>query len=186
MVLPISNREKIEKTAASQGTRGIGTIAIFVGRLSVWIALFIFAVGAGACFTIAALVLQSARQPAGQLDSSALARSLGSSTAPSLNMSASLAASPALLLRRMRSLHLNPDEVRRADPVVFQELASRCNDCSAQAQCMSDLAGTAVEEAGEIPRDSWRDYCPNGAMLNTLRTLHDCCETTGAGALSPA
>ena len=75
MVLPISNREKIEKTAASQGTRGIGTIATFVGRLSVWIALFIFAVGAGACFaTPPALVLQSARQPASQLDSSALAR----------------------------------------------------------------------------------------------------------------
>jgi hypothetical protein len=97
-------------------------------------------------------------------------------------MSAALAASPALLLSRMRSLQLEPDEVRRADPVVFQELSSRCNDCAAQRQCASDLAGMAVEEGGE----TWRDYCPNGAMLNALRTLHDCCEMADAGVLSPA
>lgn len=147
-----------------------------------WIALFIFAVGAGACFAVAAVVLQSAKRSANHVSDSVAARGIAGAAAPSLDMSAALAASPALLLSRMRSLQLDPDEVRRADPVVFQELSSRCNDCAAQRQCASELAGMAVEEEGE----TWRDYCPNGAMLNALRTLHDCCEMADAGVLSPA
>ncbi len=147
-----------------------------------WTALFIFAVGAGACFAVAAVVLQSAQRSANHVSDSVAARGVAGAAAPSLNMSAPLAATPALLLRRMQLVALEPDDVRLADPVVFQELASRCNDCTVQAQCTSDLAGTRGEEAGE----AWRDYCPNGAMLNALRTLHDCCETADAGALSPA
>jgi hypothetical protein len=142
------------------------------GRLTMWTALFVFAVGAAVCFMIAALVLQSSRHA-----NNSVARSIGRS-APSPDSSSSLSAPPALLLQRMRSLRLEPDEFRRADPVVFQELASRCHGCAEQTRCMSDLAEKAADGAGE----TWREYCPNGAMLNALRTLRDCCTTVSAGA----
>ncbi len=151
-----------------------------------WITLFVFAAGAALCFVIAAMLLQSSSQ-AGR---AAVGRPRVRRADASPAQSPSVAASPALLSGRMRSLCLDPDQFRRGDPTVFRELSLRCSGCTEQVRCASDLAVAAADEAGETYRDwsadSWRDYCPNGAMLNALRTLRDCSSTVGADTLTPA
>jgi hypothetical protein len=64
----------------------------------------------------------------------------------------------SLLLHRMKSLHINIEEMVRTEPRMFRSLVIRCWGCASKAQCKRDLCkGTACDE--------WRDYCPNASML---------------------
>ena len=133
-----------------------------------WIALFIISIAAAICFSVAAILVQPPNQTG---DANDVARGAKGTGAP-----IRVAGSPthgsgntALLLRRMQSLHLDLDEFRRSKPVAFRELLLRCEACESRACCASDLAD-------DLCRD-WRDYCPNGAMLNALSTLRDCYST---------
>jgi hypothetical protein len=74
-----------------------------------------------------------------------------------------------LLLCRMKSLDLDPDALRRSDPVLFRQFATRCLQCESKARCARDFAGSSSDQ---MPLD-WREYCPNCAMLNmlTMRAL---------------
>ena len=85
------------------------------------------------------------------------------SDAPLPNLAASL------LLRRMRHLHINPDELAWGELAVFRQLAIRCGQCTSTAQCARDLSDESADPFGE----DWRDYCPNASMLSMLSTLHN-------------
>ena len=69
--------------------------------------------------------------------------------------------SDLLLYRRMRLLDLDPAGVACAEPLSFWELEARCRMCNTKERCACDLADNS--------RD-WREYCPNGLMLDLLRT----------------
>ncbi len=86
---------------------------------------------------------------------------------PSLAATALRDASP--LLRRMRHLHINPDELAWGELAVFRQLAIRCGQCMSTAQCTRDLSDESADPFGE----DWRDYCPNASMLSMLSTLHN-------------
>jgi len=132
-----------------------------------WTALFIIAVAAAICFGVAAIILQF-----GNKDRDVTQTGPGEPTAKILlrSLPALGAQKPILLNNRMKSLHLDPDEFARFEPVMIQELSIRCRACESTAQCASDLARNANEAVG---RD-WRDYCPNAATLNMLSVVRDC------------
>jgi hypothetical protein len=74
------------------------------------------------------------------------------------------------LLRRMRALDLVPHDVSRSEPALFRQLEARCRDCDSKERCLRDLRDGP---AGDL-RSGWREYCPNGAILNMLTTLQGC------------
>jgi len=78
-----------------------------------------------------------------------------------------------LLLDRMRLLRIDLKEAVRSDPLMFQNLVTRCWGCASKAQCRRDLRDAS---AGE----EWRDYCPNAPMLSAISTV------CGVGVARPA
>jgi hypothetical protein len=76
----------------------------------------------------------------------------------------------SLLERRMEALSLNPDEVAHTEPLTVRELQHRCVKCEMPGQCALDLA----DEFADPGWQSWRDYCPNAAMLTMLSTFQSC------------
>lgn len=150
-----------------------------------WTALFIITVAAAVCFSIASIVLQQgsqkglptrksrwstmagfARDWSGISFSDATRRS--DARFPHLTIQGSQNAD--LLLRRMKSLDLDADELARSEPLLFRQLESRCRSCEGQEQCERDLARKSIDQ----PCYEWRDYCPNGAMLNMLNVVQGC------------
>jgi len=68
---------------------------------------------------------------------------------------------PVLLNRRLRLLGIDPEQLRRAEPAVSQDLARCCTLCGSKSRCAKDMArdpGTA----------NWRSYCPNESTLAAL------------------
>jgi hypothetical protein len=75
-----------------------------------------------------------------------------------------------LLKRRMRALHLDPDDLDRA-PARFTGIKTGlCSRCEARGRCMRDLD----EEFADLGWGDWRNYCPNATTLSILSTLHEC------------
>ena|ERR1700686_2757167 len=138
-----------------------------------WIALFIISIAAAICFSVAAIFLQPPNQTN---DANDLARSHKGTGVPIrvANSTTFGYGIIAVLLNRMQSLRLDPDEFRRSKPIAFRELLRRCEACESRACCASDLADECADDRGK----DWRDYCPNGAMLNALSTLRDCYSTS--------
>jgi Family of unknown function (DUF6455) len=110
-----------------------------------WIILFALSIAAAIAFGLAAIMFQ--RRSGIQSWISGGNRRAGQSD--------------LLLYRRMRLLDLDAAEVARADPLSFWELEARCRTCNSKERCACDLADNS--------RD-WREYCPNGLMLDLLRT----------------
>ena len=77
----------------------------------------------------------------------------------------------------MKFLHIDPDELARAQPEVFRQLAIRCGQCGSAAQCAQGLSDDSTDPYGE----DWRDYCPNAAMLSTISTLRNVGSSLVAG-----
>lgn len=69
-----------------------------------------------------------------------------------------------LLLRRMKSLDLDPKKVSRMEPGTFQDLRRVCTLCESQRRCSQDFARDSADQV-------WEDYCPNVATLKALRAL---------------
>ncbi|HVX92294.1 MAG TPA: hypothetical protein VG985_03630 [Xanthobacteraceae bacterium] len=66
-----------------------------------------------------------------------------------------------LLAHRMEALHIDADDLARADPKLLQALRRRCAACDCRARCEQDLL--------HDPQDPvWRDYCPNAQVLEAL------------------
>ncbi len=93
-----------------------------------------------------------------------MARDVGVS-ASELRRLASLGPDSAdLLLRRMKALDLDPNEVSRATPEAFRDLQRTCSMCESHRRCARDLARDSA-----VP--VWKDYCPNAATLVALNAL---------------
>jgi len=69
-----------------------------------------------------------------------------------------------LLLRRMASIDLNPEEVSLIRHQIFQDLRRVCTRCRSRRRCIRDLAC-------EPNSPEWKDYCPNASTLEELDGL---------------
>jgi Family of unknown function (DUF6455) len=153
-----------------------------------WIALFTIAIVAAIGFGVAAINLQPGTRSASLSrqhrwsaaafqpkwlsggDMTDTAHSVDWSDAQSREFTAHSSENATLLLRRMKTLFLDPDDLARSDPLLFRQLETRCRQCESQARCASDLAHNSTDQMSR----HWRYYCPNGAMLNMLSTLRGC------------
>jgi hypothetical protein len=81
-----------------------------------------------------------------------------------------VADSSDLLKRRMRALHLDPDDLDRAPARVAGVTTGLCARCEARGKCARDLD----DEFGDPGWGDWRNYCPNATTLSLLSTLHEC------------
>ena len=75
-----------------------------------------------------------------------------------------------LLKRRMRALHLDPDDLDRAPAWVTGIKTGLCCRCEVRGRCMRDLD----DEFADLGWGDWRNYCPNATTLSILSTLHEC------------
>lgn len=75
-----------------------------------------------------------------------------------------------LLCRRMRALHLDPDELYCSEPWAFGVLRKLCATCEVQGRCSRDLA----DEFADPGWLDWRNYCPNATTLSILSALREC------------
>lgn len=75
-----------------------------------------------------------------------------------------------LLKRRMRALHLSPDDLDRAPARVAGVKTGLCARCEARGKCARDLD----DEFADPGWGDWRNYCPNATTLSLLSTLHEC------------
>jgi len=104
-----------------------------------WTILFEFSVAAAIAFSLASILVEHCRMPEDDCRSDA---------------------SALLLVRRMRLLDLDPAVVAQAEPLSFWELEAGCKACNSKERCACDVAANS---------HNWRNYCPNGLMLNLLR-----------------
>ncbi len=66
------------------------------------------------------------------------------------------------LYHLLDALHLDPEPLRSADPVIMRDLQRSCIVCRDKKRCRHDLAaGIAAEQ--------FRDYCLNAKLLESLR-----------------
>lgn len=77
---------------------------------------------------------------------------------------------PRLLMRRMRGLDLDPNDLRREEPALLREFQARCSACVDQERCASALRNDLADPAWQ----EWRDYCPNSTALAMLSTIRGC------------
>jgi len=66
------------------------------------------------------------------------------------------------LKRRLATLALDPDDIRRREPQTLHDLQRVCTLCMNRRECEHDLAANS---AGL----TWRGYCPNVMTLDALR-----------------
>jgi hypothetical protein len=91
-----------------------------------------------------------------------LARDLNLDRATLLKVGSQGNGPPVLLNRRLRLLGIDPEQLRRREPAVAQDLARCCALCGSKSRCARDLARKPGSE-------SWRTYCPNETTLEMLR-----------------
>lgn len=75
-----------------------------------------------------------------------------------------------LLCRRMRALHLDPDELYCSDPRAFSAMQRLCGNCDCPGRCAQDLG----DEFADPGWQDWRNYCPNATTLSILSALQGC------------
>jgi hypothetical protein len=66
-----------------------------------------------------------------------------------------------LLERRLASLHLNAEEIRKISPLLLADLQRTCAHCSEKKRCLHDFKVSETHEG-------WESYCPNAGTLKTL------------------
>ena len=77
-----------------------------------------------------------------------------------------------LLKRRMRAMHLDPDDLVRSPARMAGIKNGLCARCEARGKCMRDLD----DEFADPGWGDWRNYCPNATSLSLLSTLRECDE----------
>lgn len=90
-----------------------------------------------------------------------IARDLGV-TASELRAIASKDPGGADLLKKLlAALHVEPNQISKANPGVMRDLQRLCVSCADKKRCRNELAaGTAAER--------FHDYCPNAYTLDAL------------------
>jgi hypothetical protein len=68
-----------------------------------------------------------------------------------------------LLERRLAANGLNVEQIRQSEPHVLRDLQRVCGQCADRSHCAHDLDTNDRDRA-------WRDYCPNTATLDALKT----------------
>lgn len=91
----------------------------------------------------------------------------GSSVSPPVEDSSDL------LKRRMKALHLDPDDVDGPAAQLAGIETGLCAHCAARGKCMRDLD----DEFADPGWGDWRNYCPNATTLTILSTLGNCVES---------
>jgi hypothetical protein len=91
-----------------------------------------------------------------------VARDLNLDTSTLMKIAARSSSGPPVLLnRRLALLGIDPEQLRRREPAVAQDLARCCALCGSKARCARDFAGKSAS-------DHWKDYCPNEPTLAAL------------------
>jgi hypothetical protein len=68
-----------------------------------------------------------------------------------------------LLSRRLESAGLEEKQIEATEPQALRDLERVCSQCDEQGRCQRDFNR---DESGR----GWRDYCPNVATLDALRS----------------
>jgi hypothetical protein len=93
-------------------------------------------------------------------------------TAPGVPPESEVEDSSDLLKRRMRAMHLDPDDLVRSPARTANVKTGLCARCEARGKCMRDLD----DEFADPGWGDWRNYCPNATALSLLSTLRECDE----------
>jgi hypothetical protein len=91
-----------------------------------------------------------------------LARDLNVDKATLLKVGSQGSGPPALLNRRLRLLGIDPEQLRKREPIAAQDLARCCALCRSKSRCARDMARDP--NGGQ-----WRAYCPNEPTIELLR-----------------
>jgi hypothetical protein len=92
-----------------------------------------------------------------------IARDVGASVAELQTLAGRWPESPNSLERRVAASGLSLERVAHSEPQVLRDLQRVCGQCDAGARCERDLHNDEQDQV-------WRDYCPNVATLDALRT----------------
>lgn len=72
--------------------------------------------------------------------------------------------------RRLDVLDVDPEQLQRRAPALTRDLVRVCAFCTSKARCSTDL-----NWCPDAP--DWTDYCPNAAILQSLRPGASASET---------
>jgi hypothetical protein len=92
-----------------------------------------------------------------------IARDVGVSPSDLRTLAGKWPASTNLLDRRVAATGIDLEEVQRTEPQVVRDLQRVCAFCGDRSRCERDLD---VNQQDRV----WRDYCPNVATLDALRS----------------
>jgi hypothetical protein len=92
-----------------------------------------------------------------------IARDIGISPAELRTLAARWPDSADLLPRRITAVGLNIEQIGSDEPQVRRDLERVCAHCADRSRCARDLDRDS-EDRG------WRDYCPNVATIDELRS----------------
>lgn len=90
-----------------------------------------------------------------------IARDVGVSASELQTLAGRWPDSATLLDRRLTALGLG--QIAQSEPEVVRDLQRVCGQCASERRCERDLSSDVQDRA-------WRDYCPNVATLDALRT----------------
>ena len=90
-----------------------------------------------------------------------IARDVGVSTSELNALAGRWPDSANLLERRIAALGL--EQIAHSEPQMVRDLQRVCGQCTSEGRCERDLNSDERDRA-------WRDYCPNVATLDVLRT----------------
>lgn len=99
----------------------------------------------------------------GESEIADLAQDLGVDSSELRTLAGRWPDSAGLLARRLEAFGLDEAQIRQAEPQVLRDLQRVCGQCIAEARCERDLNSAAQDRA-------WRDYCPNVATFDALRS----------------
>ena len=68
-----------------------------------------------------------------------------------------------LLGQRLVAVGLSTAELGHSAPQTLRDLERVCSQCAARGRCSRDLASNAADRR-------WREYCPNVATIDALRS----------------
>lgn len=91
-----------------------------------------------------------------------LARDLNVDKASLMTIVAQGREQPILLKRRLRALGIDPEQVRRTEPAVAQDMTRCCVLCGVKTRCAQDLARRPYSA-------DWRSFCSNEQTLEALQ-----------------
>jgi uncharacterized protein YjiS (DUF1127 family) len=109
---------------------------------------------------------RAARASLGELDEcgkdlARIARDVGLAPSELRTIAAKGPAAANQLEMRLEGLHLDPQALRRDEPLIMRDLERVCTTCGSKRRCVRDFI--------RFPDDAaWRAYCPNATTLDAL------------------